>query len=205
MYQKKAPCTIALVAVNIIVFLILSFQGMTEDARFMLEHGAMYTPDIIYAGKYYELFTCMFLHFGFDHLMNNMLALALMGWQLEYELGTVKYVLLYMFSGLAGNLLSLATELHMEEFAVSAGASGAIFGIIGALFYIALRNHGKVGDMSDRGILFLIGVTLYHGLTSSGVDNSAHIGGALAGLILAVILYRRDRGMPEQKIQEEGW
>lgn len=80
MYQKKAPCTIILAAVNILVFLVLSFMGMTEDAEFMLEYGAMYTPDIIYAGKYYELFTCMFLHFGFTHLMNNMLALTLMGW-----------------------------------------------------------------------------------------------------------------------------
>ena len=111
MYQKKAPCTIALAAVNIIVFLILSFQGMTEDAGFMLEHGAMYTPDIIYAGKYYELFTCMFLHYGFEHLMNNMLALVLLGWQLEHELGRVKYVLLYLLSGLAGNLLSLSVDL----------------------------------------------------------------------------------------------
>lgn len=104
MYQKKAPCTIILATVNILVFLVLSFMGMTEDAEFMLEHGAMYTPDIIYAGKYYELFTCMFLHFGFTHLMNNMLALTLMGRQLEQELGKIKFLLLYLLSGLAGNL-----------------------------------------------------------------------------------------------------
>lgn len=205
MYQKKAPCTIALAAVNISVFLILSFQGMTEDAGFMLEHGAMYTPDIIYAGKYYELFTCMFLHYGFDHLMNNMIALVLMGWQLEHELGKVKYVFLYMFSGLAGNLLSLAIEMQTGEYAVAAGASGAIFGIIGALFYIAVRNHGRIGDVSGRGLLFMTAVTLYHGFTSSGVDNAAHIGGALAGFVLAVILYRRSRKIPDRRMQEEVW
>ncbi|MCI9075459.1 MAG: rhomboid family intramembrane serine protease [Dorea sp.] len=204
MYQKKAPCTIALAAVNIIVFLILSFQGMTEDAGFMLEHGAMYTPDIIYAGKYYELFTCMFLHYGFEHLMNNMLALVLLGWQLEHELGRVKYVLLYLLSGLAGNLLSLSVDLHTEEYAVSAGASGAIFGIIGALLYIAVRSHGRVGSVSGRGILFMMALTLYHGFTSGGVDNSAHIGGALAGFVLAVILYRRNRN-PGQQPREEVW
>lgn len=205
MYQKKAPCTIVLAAVNIIVFLLLSFQGMTEDAGFMLEHGAMYTPDIIYAGKYYELFTCMFLHYGFEHLMNNMITLILMGWLLEHELGKLKYLLLYLLSGLAGNLLSLATELHTGEYAVSAGASGAIFGIIGALFYIAIRNHGRVGSVSGKGILFMMAVTLYHGFTSSGIDNSAHIGGALAGFILAIILYRRNRRLPEQRVQEEVW
>lgn len=204
MYQKKAPCTIALAAVNIIVFLILSFQGMTEDAGFMLEHGAMYTPDIIYAGKYYELFTCMFLHYGFEHLMNNMLALVLLGWQLEHELGRVKYVLLYLLSGLAGNLLSLSVDLYTEEYAVSAGASGAIFGIIGALLYIAVRSRGRVGSVSGRGILFMMALTLYHGFTSGGVDNSAHIGGALAGFVLAVILYRRNRN-PRQQPREEVW
>lgn len=191
MYQRKALCTIALAVANITIFLLLSFQGMTEDAGFMLEHGAMYIPDIIYAGKYYELFTCMFLHFGFEHLMNNMIALLLMGWQLEHELGGAKYVLLYLLSGLAGNLLSLATELHAEEYAVSAGASGAIFGIVGALFYIAVRNHGRIGDISGKGILFMIAVTLYHGFTNGGINNSAHIGGALAGFILAALMYRK--------------
>lgn len=203
MYQNKAPCTIALAAANIIVFLVLSFQGMTEDAGFMLEHGAMYTPDIIYAGKYYELFTCMFLHFGFEHLMNNMIALVLMGWQLEYELGRVKYAALYLASGLAGNLLSLAAEMHTEEYAVSAGASGAIFGIIGALFYIALRNHGQVGRVSGKGILFMVGVTLYHGFTNGGINNLAHIGGTAAGFVLAAILYRRGRRAHGQNWQEE--
>lgn len=207
MYQKKAPCTIALAAVNIIVFLVLSFQGMTEDAGFMLEHGAMYTPDVIYAGKYYELFTCMFLHYGFEHLMNNMLALVLLGWQLEHELGRVKYVLLYLLSGLAGNLLSLAVELHGEEYAVSAGASGAIFGIVGALLYIAVRNHGRIGSVSGKGLLFMTALTLYHGFTNGGIDNSAHIGGALAGIILVAILYRRNREqrIPGHRPQEEVW
>ncbi len=193
MYQKKAFCTIALAAVNIAVFLILSFQGATEDAGFMLEHGAMYAPDILYAGKYYELFTCMFLHFGFEHLMNNMISLVLLGWQLEMEAGRVRFLLIYMISGLGGNLLSLIMDLRTAEYAVSAGASGAIFGIIGALFYIAVRNHGRIGTVSDKGLLFLAGLTLYHGISSGGVNNYAHAGGALTGLILAVILYHKGR------------
>ena len=122
--------------------------------------------------------------------MNNMMALVLMGWQLEHELGRAKYVLLYLVSGFAGNLLSLAIELRTEEYAVSARASGAVFGIIGALFYIAIRNHGRVGSVSGKGILFMMAVTLYHGFTNGGINNSAHIGGALAGFVLAVILYR---------------
>lgn len=189
MYQKKAPCTIALAAVNVAVFLVLSFQGATEDAGFMLEHGAMYGPDILYVGKYYELITCMFLHFGFEHLMNNMISLILLGWQLEQELGSVKYLLIYFLSGLGGNLLSLAVEQRTADYAVSAGASGAIFGIIGALFYVALRNHGRIGNVSGKGLLFLAALTLYHGMTNGGINNEAHLGGAVAGVGLAVILY----------------
>ena len=71
----KAPCTILLAAVNVIVFLVLSFLGMTEDGEFMLKHGAMYVPYLIQRGEYYRLFSSMFLHFGYDHLVNNMIVL----------------------------------------------------------------------------------------------------------------------------------
>lgn len=200
MYQKKAPCTFVLAAVNAAVFLMLSFQGATENAAFMMEHGAMYVPDILYAGKYYELFTCMFLHFGYDHLMNNMVSLVLMGWQLELEIGGVKYLLIYFLSGLGGNLLSLVMEQRAADYAVSAGASGAIFGIIGALFYIALRNRGRIGNVSGKGLLFLMALTLYHGIASGGVNNYAHIGGALSGLALAVILYHNHRSRKAEAV-----
>lgn len=191
MYHRKAVCTRALIAVNVAVFLVLSFLGMTEDAGFMLQHGAMYAPDILYQGKYYELFTCMFLHFGFQHLMGNMLALAATGWQLEQSLGSVRYLILYIMSGLGGNILSFLFDVRSGEYAVSAGASGAIFGIIGGLLYVAVRNHGRIGNLSGRGLVFMILVSLYSGFESGGVDNLAHIGGLISGFILAVILYRK--------------
>lgn len=191
MYQKKALCTGCLVAVNVALFLGLSFIGMTENAAFMLEHGAMYTPDILYHQKYYELFTSMFLHFGFQHLMSNMISLAVLGKELEDIVGQIKYLLIYLVSGLGGNLLSLAADMHHGEYAVSAGASGAIFGIIGALLYITIRNYGRIGQVSARGILFMIVVTLYYGISNTGVDNYAHIGGLASGFILAVILYHK--------------
>lgn len=191
MNQKKAPCTVVLIAVNTAVFLALSFIGMTEDAGFMLQHGAMYAPDILYNGKYYELFTSMFLHFGFQHLMSNMISLGVMGWQLESAIGRIRYLLIYLLSGIGGNLLSLAADIHGGEYVVSAGASGAIFGIIGALLYIAIRNYGRVGSVSGRGIVFMIIITFYYGYSNTGVDNYAHIGGLISGFLLAVILYHK--------------
>ena len=87
----KAPCTILLAAVNVIVFLVLAFLGMTEDGEFMLKHGAMYVPYLIQRGEYYRLFSSMFLHFGYDHLVNNMIVLVAMGWNLELDIGKVKF------------------------------------------------------------------------------------------------------------------
>lgn len=124
----------------------------------MLQHGAMYLPFVIENGEYYRMFTCMFLHFGFSHLMNNMIMLFLLGNVLEEELGWWKYVILYLASGLGGNILSAWNDLHTGVYAVSAGASGAIFGIIGALIFLVLKNHGRLGNLSSRGMLFMAGM-----------------------------------------------
>lgn len=190
MYRKKAPCTVALIVVNVAVFIFLSFGGMTEDAYYMLQNGAMYLP-LLQQGEYYRLITSIFLHFGFSHLVNNMLMLGVMGWQLELVVGKIKFLIFYFAAGIGANMLSALVEMRTGDFAVSAGASGAIFGIIGALLYIAVRNHGQIGNVSGQGILVMIALTLYYGFTSSGVDNFAHIGGLAVGFVLAVLLYRK--------------
>ena len=166
MYRKKAPCTVALIVVNVAVFIFLSFGGMTEDAYYMLQNGAMYLP-LLQQGEYYGLITSIFLHFGFSHLVNNMLMLGVMGWQLELVVGKIKFLIIYFAAGIGGNMLSALAEMRTGDFAVSAGASGAIFGIIGALLYIAVRNHGQIGNVSGQGILVMIALTLYYGFTSS--------------------------------------
>ena len=187
--MKRQKCTIMLIAINIIVFLVLSFSGMTEDAEYMLEHGAMYVPYMLNGKEYYRLFTSMFLHFGIDHLANNMVMLAAIGWNLEYEIGKIKFLIIYFASGLAGNVLSAFGDIMIGQYAVSAGASGAVFGIIGALLYVVIRNRGHIGTVSGRGLLFMVILSLYYGFTSSGVDNLAHIGGLAAGFVLGVLLY----------------
>ena len=164
--EKKAVCTIAMIVINITIFLVLSFQGMTEDGIFMFHHGAMYVPSMLEDGEYYRLFTSMFLHFGFEHLMNNMFILGVIGWNLELEIGKWKYLAVYLLSGLMGNLLSAWMDIQTGEYAISAGASGAIFGVIGALFYVALRNRGRIGNISSRGLAFMVLCSLYLGFTS---------------------------------------
>ena len=100
-----------------------------------------------------------------------------------------KYVI--FGSGIIGNIISLCYDLTLQQPAVSAGASGAIFGLMGALLYVVIANRGRLGRLSGRGMLVMVALSLYFGLTSSGVDNLAHIGGLVSGFLLAVVLYRR--------------
>lgn len=203
MYQKKQYCTIALVIINVGVFFYLSFGGMTEDTLYMLENGAMFVPYVLEDGEYYRLFTSIFLHFGFDHLVNNMVSLGFLGWYLEQEIGKIKYLIIYFLSGIAGNLLSGVWEIVTGDYAVSAGASGAVFGIIGALIWIAMRNHGRIGEMSGRGLIFMAVLSLYHGFTSTGVDNMAHVGGFVAGILFSMLLYRKRSKTTRRYIKQE--
>lgn len=126
----------------------------------------------------------MFLHFGIEHLVNNMLVLFVLGSRQERVIGKIRFLLIYLLGGIAGNVVSLLLELKTQEFSVSAGASGAVFAVMGAMIYIVIRNKGWLGDLSMRQILVMAAFSLYFGFTSSGVDNAAHIGGLLAGFVL---------------------
>ena len=172
--RPEAVCTTGLIVINAAVFLILSVFGQTEDAYFMLQHGAMYD-------------------FGIQHLLNNMVMLGALGWNLEREIGKIRFLVIYFVSGIAGNILSMYLNIIRDEQVVSAGASGAIFGLMGALVYVVIANRGRLGRLSGRGMMILVFLSLYFGLTSSGVDNWAHIGGLVSGFILALILYRRKK------------
>lgn len=183
--------TIILIVINVAVFAVLEMIGDTTDGVFMAQHGAMFVPYCIQEDRWYLLFTSMFLHFGFPHLLNNMFILFCIGEYLERFLGKIKYLILYLAAGLSGNLLSLAIEMRTGDFAVSAGASGAIFGVVGGMLWVVLRNKGKVANLSVRGMLIMLALSLYFGFTSSGVDNWAHVGGAAGGFIFAMLLYRR--------------
>ena len=186
--QKKAVCTIGIAVANIIVFLLLSFGGRMEDGMYMLEHGAMYVPFVVEYKEYYRLFTCMFLHFGFSHLMYNMLTLVVIGWNVEMFVGKIRFLVIYFLSGLGGNLLSMTVDIWKQDYSVSAGASGAIFGLTGAMLCLAILNHGRAGNITKQGMIVMIFISLYTGFTSGGVDNFAHISGLLTGCLVTTLL-----------------
>ena len=190
---KKMPVTACLILVNLIVFLITDFTGGTENTVHMIACGAGYGPLITGAGEWYRVFTSMFLHFGISHLANNMLVLFVLGQRLEPAVGGVRYLLIYLLSGFGGNVISLGLEMQSSNYAVSAGASGAVFGVMGAMIYVILRNKGRVADLSIKKMM-MAAFSLYFGFTSTGVDNAAHVGGLICGFLAALLLYHPGKG-----------
>ncbi|MBQ7371207.1 MAG: rhomboid family intramembrane serine protease [Blautia sp.] len=183
--------TAALIFLNLAVFLIVEVTGGSEDIGHMLDFGAAYTPYILEQGEYYRLFTSMFLHFGMQHLAMNMLSLFVLGGRLERTVGKIRFLMIYLSGGIAGNLLSLYLESRNAgyEASVSAGASGAVFAVTGGLVYAVVRLRGRVEDLSARQVLIMALLSLYLGFAGTGVDNAAHIGGCLGGFILTFLCW----------------
>ena len=196
-YHRRAPVTLALVALNIVFFLWTEVNGSSEDIQNMYRWGAMYGPAITEDHEYWRLVTAAFLHFGISHIANNMFLLLLMGDRLERALGHVKYLILYLVSAVGANLFSMVLDLRLdpETFCrtVSAGASGAVFGVIGGLLWAVVRNRGRLEDLSARQMMIFAGLSFYYGLTAAGVDSKAHFGGLVTGFVMCMFLYRPKR------------
>jgi rhomboid protease GluP len=190
-YFAKAPVNSAIIAANIIVFILLSMGGDTTDAQYMYLHGADFWPDVFYNHEYWRLITCAFIHFGTSHIFNNMLVLAFIGDNLEHALGHIRYLIFYMACAVLSSLASDYWAMHTGSYAVSGGASGAIFGVVGGLLFIVIMNRGRLEDLSTEQLMLFAAFSIYHGVMSAGTDNAAHVGGLIAGAVLALILYRK--------------
>lgn len=187
-----------MIFINIAVFIWLEATGSTTDSYFMLEHGAFYWPSVKIHGEFYRFFTCMFIHFGIQHLISNMFVLFALGNNLERAVGKVRYLIIYLGAGLISSVVSCIYHLIINEYVLSGGASGAIFGVAGALIYVLWCNNGWLEDLSVYRLGFFVLYAFYTGFSSTGIDNAAHVGGFLAGLIIGFLLYRSKKdGMVE--------
>ena len=186
---KKEPITTALILINVIVFIVVEATGGSENAAHMLECGAIYAPLVLEQGEWSRIFASMFLHFGLPHLVTNMLVLFVLGQRLEPIAGKVRFLIIYILGGLGGNLISLYFDIRTSDFTVSAGASGAVFAVMGGLIYVLLRHKGRVADLTVKQMAVMAGFSLYFGFASGGVDNAAHLGGLICGFIAATIFY----------------
>lgn len=184
------PVNMMIVGLNILVFLgIIIKKGYSAvyDTNVMLQMGAM-SYDTVISGAWYRLVTSLFLHFGLSHLFNNMVLLTYVGCELESRIGSIGYLFIYLLSGIIGNIVSLLYYFNKGIYVVSAGASGAIFGVIGALFVVLLVDHTKTENLTPKRLLLMAVITIYYGSISIGVDNAAHVGGLFGGIIGGFLL-----------------
>ncbi|MBP7962158.1 MAG: rhomboid family intramembrane serine protease [Caldilineaceae bacterium] len=191
-YVKQASPLISriLIGVNLVVFLAMIGIGYlvfgvldgTEDLRVLLLFGAK-VNELIAAGQTWRLFTAMFLHIGVLHLLFNLYALYLFGPQVEGIFGHRRFTVIYVVGGLFGSLASYAFVDNL-----SAGASGAIFGLVGALSVYYLRYRDQFGAQARavlQNMAMIVVVNFIFGLSSPGIDNWGHLGGLLGGAVVA--------------------
>lgn len=194
-WKDKDVVTWGIMLVNIVYFLYLDLTGSSEDVAFMMRHGAMFVPAVL-DGEYFRLLIAVFMHFGIQHLVNNMLILFIFGNFMEKAMSKWRYLLFYLVCGVGVNLVQvgwylLESRFRNPEVIVSAGASGAIFGIAGGLLYIILRNRGRLENLKTRQMALMIIISLYLGFRSAETNNLAHIAGVVVGFIMAIFIYRK--------------
>ena len=179
--------TTILIMINVVVFVLETKDGGSTDTNVALKYGALYPP-YVRQGQYFRLFTAMFLHFGVYHLFFNMYALAVLGPAVDYVCGPVIYLAVYLASGLIGNAATLFYYQKTGRNHMSAGASGCIFGLLGACLVLAVAGYG----FSLRSIMMTLAINLIYGLSSRRINMVSHAGGFAGGaLIMAVILAGR--------------
>ena len=179
---RRYPVTFGLIALNLIAFAVEALQSHPFSAQSLVDLGATYGWLIAAKGEWWRIITGTFLHGGFTHIALNMFSLYVVGKVTEELFGRGEYLLLYLASGIAGAALSVA--VHPEG--LSVGASGAIFGIFGAIAGYALANRHRLGERFKRFMRefgAVLGLNLVLGFTIPGIDMSAHIGGLIVGFV----------------------
>ncbi len=190
--------TSILLDLNILIFLLMIFSGVhiiSPNGMELLEWGANRRSETT-GGDWWRLVSSMFLHGGFMHLFLNIYGLVIAALFVEPIFGRTKYFILYFASGICGSLASI----YWYENTISVGASGAIFGLYGAILGLLLTSafpkDGKKGILMFIGPY--VGINLLFGLTG-GIDNAAHIGGLISGAVLGIILYVTDKNTQANK------
>ena len=173
---------------NIIVFAAMVLSGLGVESfqsADLVKWGADYGP-LVRSGEYWRLLTCMFLHGGLMHLAGNLYGLMFAGVFLERLVPRSVFGFTYFASGLCASI----TSISVNDATVSVGASGAIFGLYGLLLFLLMTKDRRV-KLARNPILIstvlFVGINLFSGLTTQRIDNAAHVGGLLSGIVLGVI------------------
>ena len=185
---KQPIVTYIIMAICIILFILMELSGGSTNSQTLLKYGANLDV-LVKNGEYYRLFTCIFLHIGIMHLLCNMYSLYIIGREVENLFGKIKYIIIFILSRIFGSIMSLAFTHNT----ISAGASGAIFGLLGALLYFGMHYRTYLGEAIKRSIIPIIVINLIIGFFAEGIDLAAHIGGLVGGVLVAMMV-----GVPDK-------
>ena len=183
---RKPYITYGIIVINIIVFLlmlVISKEGLLAFSSDTLVKFGGNIKSLVLEGEFYRIISSTFIHDGIMHLFFNMYALYVVGPQLENFFGKTRYALIYIISAITGSMLSLAFN---NAYTVSVGASGAIFGLFGSLLYFGYYYRVYLGSLLRSQIIPVILLNLCLGFTMTGIDNAAHIGGLVGGILISM-------------------
>ena len=197
LFSPKVPIvTYILMGICILVFTLMYILGNgSEDSNTLLLFGA--NLDVLTkGGQYYRLITSIFLHIGFWHIFCNMYSLYIIGKEVENFFGKIKYLIIFLLSGITGSIMALCFNHNT----ISAGASGAIFGLLGALLYFGYYYRTYLGVAIQKSILPVIVVNLLIGFMIPGISNAAHIGGLVGGILTSMMVGIPNKSEKKDKI-----
>ena len=187
---KRFPLvTVLITMINVAVFFITEWKGSTLDPDFMIEAGGMYAPAFFREHEYYRLITHFFLHFGIEHLFFNMVSLVIFGHVMENAVGRLWFAGIYLVSGITAGLVSVTAHLNQNAQIVSCGASGAVYGVMGAFIVLLIINRKNNLRREIFRFTTYVALNLYYGKLYPEVDQFAHVGGFVAGAMLCIGMY----------------
>ncbi|MEW5974864.1 MAG: rhomboid family intramembrane serine protease [Acidobacteriota bacterium] len=183
---ESAHVTYLIIALNILLFALLQLGGGSSNPKTLIEFGARYNP-LISQGEYWRLVSNIFLHAGYLHILCNMYGLFSLGSIIERLYGPARFLFLYLVSGLAGSVASWLLTPNL-----SLGASGAVFGIAGVLITYGFKHRDTIPHQLaasfGRGAVPFVALNLFLGFSHPQIDNYAHVGGLLAGMIISAVM-----------------
>lgn len=171
-----------IILLNFFIFCLMELNGGSENTNVLIDFGAIEPNLVIYSKEYYRLFTAMFLHIGYMHIIANSWAIWLFGSRFEAYVSKGTFIFVYLISGISASLLSL-----FFSGSVSAGASGAIMGILGGMLSYSFVNGKSIGGFSLYFIILFVIVSFSFDFIIPGIDNAAHLGGFIAGAVFTFI------------------
>ncbi len=185
-FYKRSKVTAIFLTIMLGYFVFLSLNGGSTDSYTLAKYGAFFPPIIKEYGEYYRFISSIFIHIGLSHIFFNSYALTILGPQLEYIMGGKKYFLFFLLTGFFGNLATYVFNFN----SLSAGASGSLFGLLGAMLFLTRKYKDFISPQVKNSILQVVGINLVLTIVVPSISVTAHLGGLISGFLLSFIFFK---------------